>query len=135
MNKKTKKLLIIGGVGIAAFGAYWYFSQSSAGSSSSATPVTPLTPLAPASNTVPAAAPTSYTNPNGAVVPAWLIQWAAAPGPDAAIYQNTVWPNISPSDLANLINIVQNYFNTGAAVPASLANWWNGVFRPKYNLA
>jgi hypothetical protein len=145
MNSSTKKILIFGGLGVAAYFVWQYYQAQQAAAAAAATPAASpgLSPLpsssqagqpAPLPTAVSPAGPQTFSNAQGVVIPASLQAWGQQTGVDAPIYVGKVWPNISASDMNNLTQIVNSYFNNGIAPPPSLASWWDS-FTAKYGLS
>jgi hypothetical protein len=141
MDKQTKVII---GLGIAAVAGYYIWSKYY---SSSSVVVVPTAAAAPTGLTVlpsgsaAAAAPVSSTvtqgsaaapmsNSNGAVLPSDIYGWIfqhAQPWPSE--FFDSVFPSFTAADVANLTNIVRNYFNTNTPVPQGPLNtWWDTTF-------
>jgi hypothetical protein len=143
MDNKTK-ILLIGGV--AAIGAWWWFTTGSAQASlaahAPATPVptpgnapTSLTPadtadqvttpsISTSGGTVAVAPAQAAVSANAAMMTA-LLAWAQQTK-NPTLYASWI-DQLGPSDIASLYNILTTYWaGTAPATPAQIA-YWNGL--------
>lgn len=124
--ERNNTLLYVGAAGILGLVAYEYFKSKSA---------TTIPTNTAGAGDLSYATGTGLTAgaPSGVSVPEWLVDWSNSNPQNAPIFNNVIYPQINATDLANLENIVQNYFNAGVAPTPALAAWWY-TFINKYGL-
>jgi hypothetical protein len=146
MDKKTKRILIIGGAGLAAFGAWWYFNKNATAVPAAQAPAVPLTPVPAASNTVttmplPSAplpsspatltplAPAAVSAPPATTsslssYPAQVQAYYAAMGPTTKANFLAGLSKMTSTDINNIVTAWNNW-QSGTASSSALDAWYS----------
>lgn len=107
MDKKSKKWLIVGGIGAAALGVwYFFFNTPASGASSTAASTAPAWGLA-----------------SNATQTAEIASWAAQTGQGSA-WMNYLTTKATQQDINTLYTLITQYWGPGVAPPANLTNYF-----------
>jgi hypothetical protein len=117
MNKKTKKVLIVGGLAAAALGVwYFFFNTPAAGSAATAT------------SSASSGSPTSvnlWTLASNATEVATIVAWInSGAGPNWLPYMSQY---ATQADIDTMYTLISQYWDTHTAPPYSLDNYYTAL--------